>query len=78
MSHDKTEAKMVYMANQIAGFFNTQPESGRQAAVANHINKFWEQRMRGALLAYVAGGGAGLDPLVLATMPMIKPPKVEA
>jgi formate dehydrogenase subunit delta len=57
--------KMVRMANQIAKFFASQPEVARVPGVANHINDFWEPRMRAALLAHIAAGGEGLDPLVI-------------
>lgn len=57
--------KMVRMANQIAKFFASQPEAARVSGVANHINDFWEPRMRAALLAHIAAGGEGLDPLVI-------------
>ena len=57
--------KMVRMANQIATFFSSQPDDDRAAQVADHINKFWEPRMRAQLAAHVEAGGEGLDPLVL-------------
>lgn len=53
--------KMVHMANQIAGFFNTQPGIDAAEKVAGHIRDFWEPRMRAQFRAYVAEGGAGLD-----------------
>ena len=69
---------MVRMANQIAGFFNgSGPELARKD-VAEHINKFWEPRMRLALFALLDGGGAGLDPTVIDAAPLIKRPKAEA
>jgi formate dehydrogenase subunit delta len=34
--------------------------------VADHIQKFWEPRMRAQLAAYLAAGGADLHPLVVA------------
>ena len=46
--------KLVRMANQIATFFLSQPEAVRIEGVANHINKFWEPRMRRSLLAALA------------------------
>ncbi|MCZ4353837.1 formate dehydrogenase subunit delta [Roseovarius aestuarii] len=57
--------KMVYMANQIAGFFKTQPGADAAERVADHIRDFWEPRMREQLLSHVAGGGAGLDEAVI-------------
>ncbi len=53
--------KLAAMANQIAGFFKTQP--GDPAAnIADHITKFWTLAMRAELIAYVQAGGA-LDPV---------------
>jgi formate dehydrogenase subunit delta len=66
---------MLRMANQIAGFFNG---SGKEAAVndtAEHINKFWEPRMRAALISHLEAGGADLDPTVRAAAPLIRRPK---
>jgi formate dehydrogenase subunit delta len=57
--------KMVHMANQIARFFRSQPGTDQADRVAAHLRDFWEPRMRADLKAYVAAGGAGLDPLVL-------------
>ena len=41
--------KLIYMTNQIAKFFHSQPEAEANAGVAEHINKFWEPRMRAQL-----------------------------
>ncbi|RVC20881.1 formate dehydrogenase subunit delta, partial [Mesorhizobium sp. M7A.F.Ca.CA.004.04.2.1] len=51
MSHDEehimsTAEKLVRMANQIADFFHSKPREEGIAGVAEHINKFWEPRMR--------------------------------
>jgi formate dehydrogenase subunit delta len=69
---------MIRMANQIASFFNG---SGPEVAVkdaAEHINKFWDPRMRTALIQHLARGGDGLDPTILKTAGLIKPPRMEA
>ena len=66
---------MIRMANQIASFFNG---SGPEAAVndaAEHINKFWDPRMRGVLIAHLDQGGAELDPTILKAAALIKRPK---
>jgi formate dehydrogenase subunit delta len=78
MSHEKTEAKLVYMANQIATFFKTQPESEAASGVATHINKFWEPRMRRQLFEIVGRADNGLNPLVLQAIPLIHKPKEDA
>lgn len=61
-----TATRIAYMANQIAANFAAQGEDTAVADIADHLQKFWEPRMRRALLALVASGGQNLDPLVIA------------
>ncbi len=56
---------MVHMANQIAQFFASYPHDQAVAGVAEHIQNFWEKRMRQQLHDYIAGGGGGLHELAL-------------
>ncbi len=65
--------KLVYMANQIGRFFDHQPEDMAIANIADHLVKFWDPRMRGAILTYVDTGGEGLQPRVLRAVRTIKP-----
>ena len=68
--------KLAYMANQIATFFKSSPEGARSAGVADHINMFWEPRMRTQLFERVdAGKTDDLDPLVLEALPDIRRPE---
>ena len=60
MSHDK----LAYMANQIGRFFQSQKSETAVAAIEDHLLKFWDPRMRKALLAQLASGSIELDPLV--------------
>ena len=53
--------KLVVMANQMGRFFVPQRGIDPAAAIANHINKFWEPRMRAAIVAHLEVGGAGMD-----------------
>jgi formate dehydrogenase subunit delta len=53
------------MANQIAAFFHGQPNGEAVAATADHIQKFWDPRMRKRLSEHLAAGGEGLSPLAL-------------
>lgn len=62
-----TDEKMIHMANQIAAFFETQPADAA-AAVADHLRKFWEARMKDQLFAYVDKGGKGLNDSVIAAV----------
>jgi len=57
--------KMVHMANQIAQFFASYSHDEAVAGVTDHLQKFWEKRMRQQLHDYVAHGGSGLHKLVL-------------
>ena len=74
MSHD-TQSKLVYMANQIAIFFKSQPQSEAAQGVATHINKFWEPRMRRQLFEILEKEENGLDALVLQAVPLIRKPE---
>jgi len=56
---------MVHMANQIANFFASYPTEQAVAGVADHLQKFWEPRMRKQITEYVAHGGVGLHDLAI-------------
>lgn len=82
MSHERGymtgDGKLVYMANQIAAFFRSMPHEEAVDGVADHINKFWEPRMRRHLLAILDAGGDGLEPLVVEAAPRIRKPHTSA
>lgn len=63
MSHDHSVDKLVYMANQIEKFFKANGHDRAVAAIADHIAKYWEPRMRRHIYAHLDAGGKGLDPL---------------
>lgn len=63
-SLDMSPEKLVYMANQIGRFFAHEPEEKAIADTADHLKKFWDPRMRDAIIAYVDDGGEGLQPFV--------------
>ncbi|WP_223475516.1 formate dehydrogenase subunit delta [Oricola indica] len=65
--------KLVRMANQIATFFRSKPHDEGVAGVADHINNFWEPRMRAQLFDLYAQGGEGLDALVIEARDKIRP-----
>ena len=64
--------KLVRMANQIATFFESQPHDEAVAGVADHINKFWEPRMRAQFFDIIEEGDEGLTPLVIEAAPLIR------
>lgn len=66
--------KLVHMANQIAAYFRTQPNDPADAGFAEHINKFWEPRMRAQLLSIMDEGGHGLDEIAMKAKPLIRKP----
>ena len=63
MSHNNTD-RLVYMANQIGAFFQTQGHDKAVPGVADHIKKYWDPRMLRSIFAHLDAGGAGLDPSV--------------
>ncbi len=47
---------LIRMANRIGDFFDAMPDRDEaREGIANHIHKFWEPRMRTALLDFLAG-----------------------
>jgi len=54
-------AHLVTMANQIGVFFTAQGSREEAiVAIADHLRRFWEPRMRQAIAHHVADGGEGL------------------
>ena len=69
---------LVYMANQIATFFETQPGDGQAAGAADHLRAFWDPRMRKAILQHLHDhGGKGLSPLALEAVKLLDAPAVD-
>ena len=60
------------MANDIAVQFHRLPDRLGAEAVAGHINRFWEPRMRARLLQQLATGTTGFDPLVVAAAGLVR------
>jgi formate dehydrogenase subunit delta len=75
MSHDD---RLVYMANQIGKFFESQGHDKAVAGVAEHIRKFWDPRMRKGIFAHLDAGGAGLEPNVRDAIASLKAAGVKA
>jgi formate dehydrogenase subunit delta len=69
---------MVRMANQIGTFFQSYGEKEALAGIAEHINNFWEPRMRTMFFAHIDAGGEGLSALVRAAAVNVKRPKEAA
>jgi formate dehydrogenase subunit delta len=61
-----TVEKLVMMANQIAA--NVMTEDDPPAFMADHIEKFWDPRMKAMLLHH---GSAGLSNVAIAAMAQV-------
>jgi formate dehydrogenase subunit delta len=64
--------RLVYTANQIGKFFQSQGHDKAVPGVAEHIRKFWHPRMRKQIYAHLNAGGAGLDPDVREALESLK------
>jgi formate dehydrogenase subunit delta len=56
--------RLVYMANQIGKFFQSQGHDRAVQGISEHIWKFWDPRMRKQIFAHLDAGGSGLEPNV--------------
>lgn len=68
---------LVSMANDIGDFFDA--EVGLQespASIALHLQRYWDPRMRSAIIAHVASGGENLSASALAAVRTLPPPPV--
>lgn len=64
--------RLVYMANQIGKFFQSQGHDRAVPGISEHIWKFWDPRMRKQIFAHLDAGGEGLDPNVLEALQKLK------
>jgi formate dehydrogenase subunit delta len=69
---------MVRMANQIGTFFTSYGEEEAKKEIANHINSFWETRMRRDFFTHIDKGGEGLSAIVKAAAVNVKRPSEAA
>ena len=55
---------LIKMANDISAFFASDPEhDSAVSGMVDHLTKFWEPRMRKAIIAHLNEGGEGLSEL---------------
>lgn len=64
--------RLVYMANQIAQAFRSKGEARAIADTADHIQKFWDPRMRREILKILEAGGDGLDAIARGAVAQIE------
>jgi formate dehydrogenase subunit delta len=65
MSSHSSVDTLVKMANQIGDFFSAQRSTDGVAGAADHLEKFWDPRMRAGIISHLEHGGAGLNPTAL-------------
>ena len=70
--------RLVMMANQIGRFFTPQRDGDAVAGIADHLEKFWDPRMKANIVAHWRAGGAGLDGPVREAIGRLKEAKREA
>jgi formate dehydrogenase subunit delta len=66
------------MANQIATFFQSQGADHAAAGIADHINSFWEPRMRARLFDLADARTPGFHPALIDALPRIRRPVAAA
>jgi formate dehydrogenase subunit delta len=75
-SMDHTD--IIRMANQIAVNLKSNGHDEAVKGLAEHINAFWEPRMRRELFELLDQDAKGLDPLVLEAASLIRRPAAKA
>jgi formate dehydrogenase subunit delta len=60
------------LISRIAVHFRHLPADEAAAAVADHLTKFWEPRMKARLMAEVADDATGFDPIVVAAVARLR------
>ena len=70
---------LVSMANDIGDFFDGDlgPKEA-PASIALHISRYWEPRMRAAIIGHAADGGVGLSASALAAVKSLPAPTVRS
>lgn len=60
---------LIKMANQIGAFFAAEPDQDQAMRdIASHLKRFWDPRMRKAIIAHIDQGAAGLMDIVVAAI----------
>jgi formate dehydrogenase subunit delta len=66
--------KTLRMANQIAAFMASKPRDEALVGFAEHLNTYWEPRMRIRFFGLVDAGGDGLHPIALDAAAQVRRP----
>lgn len=71
--HKSTLDRLIYMGNQIGWFFRSQPAEKAVAGILDHIQHFWDPRMRKEIFRHIEEtGGERIEPLVLEALIQLK------
>ena len=66
--------QLVQMANDVGHFFATERERpAAVAGIANHLQLFWDPRMRRQIHQHLLEGGAGLEDIVREALAQLPP-----
>jgi formate dehydrogenase subunit delta len=65
--------KMIHMANQIAKFFESKPHAEGVTGVVDHINAYWEPRMRLQFFDLMQSNPNDFRPLIIEAAPHVRP-----
>ncbi|HEY3997464.1 MAG TPA: formate dehydrogenase subunit delta [Candidatus Xenobia bacterium] len=65
--------RLVHDANQIAAYFAAYPHDEAVQGVADHLNRFWERRMREAFHQLLRSGQGGFHALVVEAAARVRP-----
>jgi formate dehydrogenase subunit delta len=69
---------LIAMANDISHYFAADPQHEvAVAGIANHIQRYWDPRMRRQILAHLKTGGEGLEPLAREALARVTAPAAE-
>jgi len=64
----ETDARLIYMANQIGRNFAAIGHDHAVAATADHFVRYWDPRMKGRIAELVADGSGRLEPIAAAAV----------
>lgn len=71
--HKSTLDRLIYMANQIGWFFKSQPQDKIVPGILDHIQHFWDPRMRSEIFRHIdETGGTGIEPYPLEALIQLK------
>ena len=70
------DEKIVHNANQIAAYFAAYPRDEALQGIAEHFNRFWEYRLRAALLELLRAGECNFHPLVIEAAALVQLPPI--